>query len=491
MIGGAGASSHFSMIDAFIVWSRKTTATTSRVHSTAATSASAIAFESGRQFQNKPTTTSLFGMGLGSQSGLSFSVPKSQSRRSCLLFQPAMPSPNFKKSSHPYRYSPLLTRLQMIYAPPGSGYATPEDEPQFLPETYEPMMEYPGTMRPGRTAENQPYHDLPMGDDDPDPVPWPHFQEIEWHHRWEPPHEHPIPMEDFIELQGRWATIDQEAAVRAGARRGVRDRREMEEMDREGATLIMDDDDDEEEDIVVAGTDAAAAAASESMPELGEGVMGTERAIPSDATKQRPVSIDEGDEDEEEEDEGGFLLDLGLDADEGEGDGPTAQGASGVSIDEDEEVDIDEDDGGGDEPAFSTGRGDKGLLETMRSLIDEDDDVTESDDEDDEDIDLDLDLGLMDDEDEDDEGGPPLDIDLGLESPGDVVVSEDEDDEEDLDIDLDLMDDDEEDGLVRGGGVQMVPLDDLSDSENMDDEEGFDDGGFDYDGDDGGGVDDW
>jgi len=91
-----------------------------------------------------------------------------------------------------------------LIPPPGSGYAGPEHEIDEMPDSYEPMMEYPGTMRPGRTPENMPFHDLPIGDDDPDPVPWPHFQQIEWHHRWAPPHPHPIPMEEFIEQQGRW-----------------------------------------------------------------------------------------------------------------------------------------------------------------------------------------------------------------------------------------------------------------------------------------------
>ena len=86
--------------------------------------------------------------------------------------------------------------LFMIYAPPGSGYSRVEDEESELPDSYIPMMEYPGTMRPGRTPENMPFHDLPIADSDPDPVPWPHFQEIEWHHRWDPPHPHPIPMEE-------------------------------------------------------------------------------------------------------------------------------------------------------------------------------------------------------------------------------------------------------------------------------------------------------
>ena len=70
------------------------------------------------------------------------------------------------------------TRLD-LRPPPGSGYAGPDYEIDELPKSYEPMMEYPGTMRPGRTPENMPFHDLPIGDDDPDPVPWPHFQQIE------------------------------------------------------------------------------------------------------------------------------------------------------------------------------------------------------------------------------------------------------------------------------------------------------------------------
>ena len=76
------------------------------------------------------------------------------------------------------RQSILSTRLGLI-PPPGSGYAGPEEEVDAMPSSYEPMMEYPGTMRPGRTPENMPFHDLPIGDDDPDPVPWPHFQQIE------------------------------------------------------------------------------------------------------------------------------------------------------------------------------------------------------------------------------------------------------------------------------------------------------------------------
>ena len=71
---------------------------------------------------------------------------------------------------------PSSTQMRVgLVPPPGSGYAGPEYEIDEMPDSYEPMMEYPGTMRPGRTPENMPFHDLPIGDDDPDPVPWPHF----------------------------------------------------------------------------------------------------------------------------------------------------------------------------------------------------------------------------------------------------------------------------------------------------------------------------
>jgi hypothetical protein len=196
----------------------------------------------------------------------------------------------------------------MVYAPPGSGYARPEDETSELPDSYEPMMEYPGTMRPGRTPENSPFHDLPIGDDDPDPVPWPHFQQIQWHHRWEPPHPHPVPMEDFIEQQGRWATPELEAAMRAGTRKASRMRREMEEEQKRG-TLIMDDDEDDDADLP---------------QDLGEGVFGSlgstaDSKIAAEATSPETaagagVAVDEGDELEDDMGLDDFLLDLGLDS---------------------------------------------------------------------------------------------------------------------------------------------------------------------------------
>jgi len=203
--------------------------------------------------------------------------------------------------------------LEMIYAPPGSGYYRPEDETGALPQTYEPMMEYPGTMRPGRTKENQPYSSLPIADSDPDPVPWPHFQEIEWHHQWTPPHEHPIPMEDFIEMEGRWATAEIEAEMRVGARRGVRERREMEEMEKSSSNFILDDDEEDDED------------ADGPRLDLGQGVellIGSKSPVASSTAegKKRKPAAKASTKFTETEDEDDFLLDLGLDGGGGDDD---------------------------------------------------------------------------------------------------------------------------------------------------------------------------
>ena len=190
-----------------------------------------------------------------------------------------------------------------IYAPPGSGYYRPEDEASSLPQTYEPMMEYPGTMRPGRTKENQPYSSLPIADSDPDPVPWPHFQEIEWHHQWEPPHEHPLPMEEFIEMEGRWATAEIEAEMRVGARRGVRERREMEETEKSSSSFILDDDEDEDEDQDGPTLD------------LGQGVeilIGSKASSGTAEAKRKPPTKSSTKFTETEDEDDDFLLDLGL-----------------------------------------------------------------------------------------------------------------------------------------------------------------------------------
>uniref|UniRef100_A0A7S4V3D8 Uncharacterized protein n=1 Tax=Ditylum brightwellii TaxID=49249 RepID=A0A7S4V3D8_9STRA len=337
------------------------------------------------------------------------------------------------QSSPPFITRASKATIRHIYAPPGSGYFTAEDEEDYFPETYEPMMEYPGTMRPGRTPENQAYHDLPIADDDPDPVPWPHFQEIEWHHNWGAPHEHPIPMEEFIELEGRWASVEDEAAMRAGVRRGVRERRELEEMEK-AATLIMDDEDDEEEE-----------SDSGIRLDLGDGVdalIGVNaltagdsatKSSTADSTNTKKSSVAEEDEDDDEDDDD-FLLDLGLDFNDG---------------DDEEEESKDDDDDDGDEPAFAiSSDSTSSLLEAMQSMIDEDDgdDAGDLDDDDADDIDLNLDLGLTDDDTDDDD---------------DVTFDDDDD-------------------FGGGGGIQEVSLDDLSQEEDMGDDDSFDDGGFDY-----------
>ena len=270
---------------------------------------------------------------------------------------------------------PSPSRAGMVYAPPGSGYhrSPPPEEvsvddddeqasldlpssshpqltmrdlslisPRSLPATYEPMLEYPGTMRPGRTPENMPYHDLPNLDaHDPDPVPWPHFQEIEWHHRWDPPHEQALDMEEFIEVQGRWASVEDEAEMRMGMRRGVRERREMEEMNSgigggggggvaptptagggDGQMIIMDDDDEDDDggyDGTVGGNlglgDGVSALLRGTDPRGGRGsVDGAVSAV--DDIDDDDVDDGSADDEGEEEEDDDFLLDLGLGGDD-------------------------------------------------------------------------------------------------------------------------------------------------------------------------------
>lgn len=178
-------------------------------------------------------------------------------------------------------------------------------------------MAFPGTMRPGKTPENMPFQDLPIGDDDPDPVPWPHFQQIEWHHRWsEPPHPHPGTMEDFIESLGRWATPEQEAALRAGVRRDVRQRQEQAEAEKRDTIITDDDDDDDEQENDDIRDEPLA---------LGDGIFGklgsdADRALTAAATvaPSSTAATDLGGPDVADDiftdDLDDFLLDLGLDA---------------------------------------------------------------------------------------------------------------------------------------------------------------------------------
>jgi hypothetical protein len=228
---------------------------------------------------------------------------------------------------------------------PNSPYALTAEQvdqicPPAYPDTYEPMLEYPGTMRPGKTPENMPYHDLPGLDvTDPDPVPWPHFQEIEWHHHWDPPEDAFPLMEDFIEMEGRWASVEDEAEMRMGMRRGVRERREMEESAGDNTMVIMDDDD--EDDSTIGDVP--------SMMGLGDGVKAL-IGSPQDTKKtssKAELDDDDGDDEDDDDDES-FLFDLGLGDDDDEVDtAPPKKGKAQVKAsvaDEDGDEDDDEDD---------------------------------------------------------------------------------------------------------------------------------------------------
>lgn len=310
-----------------------------------------------------------------------------------------------------------------IVAPPGSGYAGREEETSTFPATYEPMMEYPGTMRPGRTPENMPFQDLPIGDNDPDPVPWPHFQQIEWHHRWDPPHEHPIPMEDFIDQHGRWATPEMEAAMRAGVRRDVRERRQEEETDKQ-SYIITDDDDDE--------LSAALNPDPEPIP-LGDGVFGKLGSAADQALTAAAVDpANQGkkeDEDDDVEEDGldDFLLDLGLDMEleDDQDSTPKAKGGDNKSD--------------GDDTVFA------------------------------------LDLNA----DDDDTDGEER-VSLTASSGGDTTTTINVDEDDAIGIGID----DEE---LEG---DTIPLNDFNDdSDALDTEDIFDEGGFDFDDDFGGDMD--
>jgi len=146
--------------------------------------------------------------------------------------------------------------LQMVYAPPGSGYFSAEDEQTELPSTYEPMMEYPGTMRPTKVRENMPYEDLPLDEDGPPPVPWPHFQDIPHHHVWGAAHETPVPINTYIEQLGRWATLEDEAETIRQTRRAIREQKAAQAAQKADEVVVMDDDtedddDDEEEEFIL------------------------------------------------------------------------------------------------------------------------------------------------------------------------------------------------------------------------------------------------
>eukprot|EP00548_Thalassiothrix_antarctica_P013999 CAMPEP_0194166944 /NCGR_PEP_ID=MMETSP0154-20130528/2411_1 /TAXON_ID=1049557 /ORGANISM="Thalassiothrix antarctica, Strain L6-D1" /LENGTH=415 /DNA_ID=CAMNT_0038877759 /DNA_START=64 /DNA_END=1311 /DNA_ORIENTATION=+ len=385
----------------------------------------------------------------------------------------------------PLRSTSYNTLFQL--PPEGSPWLRPEDAESEMPDTYEPMMEYPGTMRPGRTPENMPYHDLPLDIDSPDPIPWPHLQQIEWHHRWPPPHPHPIPMEVFIEMQGRWATEEDEADMRANTRRDIRERRDLEAQERKPTLIIDDDDEDDDAEI------------DPNLPvELGDGVFGSLGSRPVEIMDDVVIIDDDDDDDDEvttlekkseDDDDDGlddlddFLLDLGLDSSPAKDLNNVDTTSSSAPPDD----------------------GTSKLLDAMMSINAEEDDDEEEDDDDDDDDDDDLDLGglLSETSAEDDKEKVVKttttttgDSDQNLNDEDAIAaLSEDEDLDIDLDEDEDYSNYSNEDSGGSGGGMTTIPLEDFGDDSLLEDDDSFNDGGFDYDGnDDGGGGDggdDW
>lgn len=224
-------------------------------------------------------------------------------------------------------------------------------------------------MRPGRHPENVPFHDLPIGDDDPDPVPWPHFQQIEWHHQWGSPGDDPTPMEDYIEELGRWATVEDEAEMRKSARRGVRERREAEMREKKPNEVVDDTDEDDDVGDVIGDV----VKMTDPLGLLSKAIVGGEGAV-ADVSENEEEDLEGLEEEDDIEDDDDFLLELGLDADEDEVD--------------DGDIDLEE---GDDEDVVG--------VDVGMSMTDEDVDLDDInfDDDDDDDEDPNVDDNLVDD----------------------------------------------------------------------------------------------
>jgi hypothetical protein len=205
-------------------------------------------------------------------------------------------------------------------------------------------------MRLGRTRENISFQDLPIGDDEPNRVPWPHFQEIDFYHVWPAPHPRAELVNAVIERKGRWTTPEEEAELMRDARRGVRLLKEMEEAEKKSFVVVDDDDDEEEvegEDEVEGGVgalgtpgDQEEAAVMRRMKDMLADGAAVGAASDGVAARKTPkeeahqIDIDdidfdlgggeegegEGggedsieDDDEDDEDDSDFLMDCGLD----------------------------------------------------------------------------------------------------------------------------------------------------------------------------------
>lgn len=341
--------------------------------------------------------------------------------------------------------------------------------PDSFPDTYDPTMQYPGTMRPGRTPENQPYHDLPIGDDDEDPVPWPHFQQIQWHHKWHVIEDHPGTIEDFIGQQGRWVTPELEDILLKGRKREDLERSEITTV----GPMILDDDAEDTEDEVgalpggVGGVVGNGLLPGLDLVDVGTILMDSEVNIDGadSATAALPtpiggVGVPGGDD---------VLMDLGLGLDFG-----ATGGDDGDDVKEDDNT--------------STGMDGisdlAGLLDLATSSVplmgDEGDDIdnisgaVEDGGESIDDLTTldDLGLGLT-----TTSGGASIIEDDMIE---DEVISEGVDESGGVVGEIEVVNDDK--GNSKGGGRRGGPmsLDDIVGNEDMGDDEGFDDGGFDY-----------
>jgi hypothetical protein len=176
------------------------------------------------------------------------------------------------------------------------------------------MMEYPGTLRPGKTRENISFQDLPIGDDDPDPIPWPHFQEIDFYHIWPAPHPDPQPIDDMIAEFGRWATPEEEAEMMRDARRGARLMKEMQEAEKKAFVLVDDDDDEpaelveDEGDAIVSGLREQIRGIQTTSKPLGKKPRGVDTIIEGE---DEAIDFSELNFDESGDEEDDFLFDLG------------------------------------------------------------------------------------------------------------------------------------------------------------------------------------
>jgi len=341
-------------------------------------------------------------------------------------------------------------------------------------------------------------------------------------------------MEEFIEMNGRWATVEMEAEVRKGARRGLRERRELEEAQK-SASFILDDDDDDEEDVVdgagetgvkLEGMDVDLMIGSE-MGAPGAATTGDAGAATTDTFGTSVVDA----EIEEEDIDDDFLLSLGLDGGEDDVPSEDEKGEEKVSDDdfllslgivpggddipsEDEkgEEKVSDDDfllslgGGGD-----TGSGDNKEDEMsdddfLLSLgINPDDDGTPLDDSNSSNGDgeepafavkdgspdgiLEAMQSMIeaegDGEEGSDLGSSDLDIDLNFDDLDLASVDDGEEagesgKEDKDDFALNMMEDGSDDSIEEEDD-QIVPLDEMIGNEDMGDDDAFDDGGFDYD----------